>query len=95
MVTLQNDSLHPVSADSEGRRLAQDEFRQAILQIGLADHLEDPAGATFFHDGRGQGGIQRTRLQDALQGMGRMLWGQVIEVTADFSNFLDGMSILN
>jgi len=58
MAALQLQALQAMLTDPKGGCLPQHELREFRRLLFIGENFEDPARSPFFHDGRGQSGIQ-------------------------------------
>gem|GEM_PF-6855233 len=94
MVALELYSLQAMPPDTECGGLAQYDFGKSLGIALPAKNLQNPARTPFFHDGRRQRGIKCPYFYHGLKGAGGMFWREIIEIAAEFNDFIRFSGIL-
>ena len=87
-MTFQFKARHPMAANPEGGGFTEYSLGEFLRPLLMAENLKDPAGSSFFHDGRGEGGIQCSRGKNCLQGMSGMLRREIIQIASEFHDLV-------
>ena len=78
--TRQADALHDLATNAIGRGFQKDNRLQAVNILAGANHLQLPAGATFFAVEGQPVHLARTRLAQTVGGVGEHLGRRVVDV---------------
>ena len=85
-------AFDPFQAEAEGGGFTENQRGKVFGILGQGENGEELAGPALFHDQGGSSGIKSTLGHQALDGVGQVLAGDVIEVGSDFHHLVMGGS---